>query len=105
MNGAKWLLSDIWASIDGGKTWTLSTGQSRNFLSDIRQHRIMDPSKEPTMFWDKFLAGMQLRSSAKFFSQVFDYPESLGVDSKLQLLKLTQNLVNVINQARCLRKN
>ena len=34
-----------------------------------------------------------------------DYPESFGVDSKLQFLKLTQNLVNVVNQASCLCKN
>ena len=49
--------------------------------------------------------GTQLRLSTKFFGQVLDYPESLGIDSKLQFLKMTQNLVDVINQALRLRKN
>ena len=49
--------------------------------------------------------GTQLRLSTKFFGQVLDYPESLGIDSKLQFLKMTQNLADVINQALRLRKN
>ena len=49
--------------------------------------------------------GTQLRLSTKFFGQVLDYPESLGIDSKLQFLKMKQNLVDVINQALRLRKN
>ena len=53
----------------------------------------------------RLLAGTQLRLSTKFFDQVLDYPECLCIDSKLQFLKMMQNLVDVINQTRHLRKN
>lgn len=75
------------------------------FLVRHSEASIKAPSGEPNTFWDRLPAGTQLRHSVKFFSQVLGYPESFGVDSKMQLLKSAQNLVNVVNLAMCRRKN